>query len=170
MKLSFRCKWILVCTLFCKMMLFTNVKYKKRLMQCYCGTETNSTVDKHGLQETRGETGCLGGVGVYWLFIQTYHARRDTANVIRKLWIYCNYWIAARNNWNHTNVIIKFSRACAGHCLVFYYWYHSFRNVPYFWNFEFPLFLGASILLFRKLILLIFHWRTSSAFYDFDVY
>ena len=44
---------------------------------------------------------------------------RDTANVIRKLCIYYNYWIAARNNWNRTNVIIKFSRACAGHCLVY---------------------------------------------------
>ena len=31
-----------------------------------------------------------------------------------------SYWIAARNNWNRTtNVILKFSRACAGHCLVY---------------------------------------------------
>ena len=58
----------------------------------------------------------MGWVSVYWLFIQTFHERRDTANVIRKLGIYWDYWIAARNNWKHTNVIIKISRA--GLCLV----------------------------------------------------
>ena len=56
-------------------------------MQCYCGTDNSSMVDIHGLLETRGETRCLEGVSVYWLFILTYHERRDTANAIWKLWM-----------------------------------------------------------------------------------
>ena len=35
---------------------------KKRLMQCNCGTDTSSTMDIHGLLETRGETRCMRGV------------------------------------------------------------------------------------------------------------
>ena len=43
---------------------------------------------------------------------------RDTTSVIQKLKVNFNYWIAARNNWTRTNVILKFPRACAGHCLL----------------------------------------------------
>ena len=42
-------------------------------MQRNCGADTSSTVDINRILETRGETRCLRGVGVYWLFIQTYH-------------------------------------------------------------------------------------------------
>ena len=42
-------------------------------MQCFYGTQTSSTVDIYGILEARGETRCLGGVGVYWFFIQTDH-------------------------------------------------------------------------------------------------
>ena len=54
-------------------------------MQCYCGTDTTSMVDIHGLLETRGEARCHGGVSYYWLFAQAHHERRDTASVIWKL-------------------------------------------------------------------------------------
>ena len=60
-------------------------------MKCYSGTDTSSTVDIHGLLETRGKTRCIELVSVYWLFVQTYYERRDTADVIPKLWINCNY-------------------------------------------------------------------------------
>ena len=49
-------------------------------------------------------------------WMQTYHECPRHSQ--RHTEIYCNFWIAARNNWNRTNVILKFSRACAGHCLV----------------------------------------------------
>ena len=42
-------------------------------MQCYCGTDTSSTIDIHGLLETKGETRCLERVSVYWLLLQAYH-------------------------------------------------------------------------------------------------
>ena len=42
-------------------------------MRCYGGTDTSTTVDIRGSLKTRGETRCLGGVSVYWLFIKTYH-------------------------------------------------------------------------------------------------
>ena len=105
LELSSICKLILVYTIFCNMMLSTNVKYKKkRLVQRYCGTDTSSTVDIHWLLETRGETRCPGCVSVYWLFFQTYH---EFSRHSRR-----------RNNWNRKNVILKFSRTWAGHCLV----------------------------------------------------
>ena len=99
------------------MILLTNVqhvKYKKRLMQCYCGTDTSSTMDMQGLLETKCETTCLEWVSVYWLLFKTYHeCQRDSQRHTEII-----DWIAAPNNWNRTNVILKFSRACAGHCLV----------------------------------------------------
>ena len=97
------------------------VKYKKKTKNdtVYCSTDTSSTMDIHGLLETRGETRCLGWVSVYLLFIKSYHqCPRHSLRHVHELKIYCNYWIAARNNWNRKNVILKFSRACAGSCLV----------------------------------------------------
>ena len=94
-------------------------KIQKRLMKCYCFTGNSYTLAIHGLRESRGETRCLGWVSVYWLFVKTYHecprhSHRHT-KIIDLLQLLNR---AARNNWSRTNVISKFSRACAGHCLV----------------------------------------------------
>ena len=48
------------------------VKYKKKLMQCYCGTDTSSTMDIHGLLETKYETTCGWNESVSNGF-KTYH-------------------------------------------------------------------------------------------------
>ena len=51
-------------------------------MQCYCGTDTSSTVDIHGLLDTRGDTDALEeSVSTGCLSKPTMNAR-DTANVI----------------------------------------------------------------------------------------
>ena len=122
------CKWTLVYmfTLFCDIYDVINqckkckIQKKKRLMQCYCGTDTSSTMDIHWLLETRGETRCLAWVScsvVYpnlpWMpatQLTSYGNYRSTA-IIESL---------HENNWNRTNVILKFSRACTGHCLVLF--------------------------------------------------
>ena len=57
-----------------------HVKYPPKMMRCYGGTDTSTTVDILGSLETRGEesvsTGCLSKPTI---------KARGTANVIRKL-------------------------------------------------------------------------------------
>ena len=105
------CKWILVCTLFCDTMLLTNIKYKQK---DWCST----SVMRHWHQFHGGHSWTTGNgrrdkmPGRSQCLLVVY---RNLPRMPATQWTsYRNYRstaiieFAARNNWNHTNVILKF--------------------------------------------------------------
>ena len=96
---------------------------------------------------------------------------RGTANVIQKQQIYCNYWIAARNNWNRSNVTLKFSRACAGHCLFFLWIAILFSlilactKIPFYYAAIFNKTISLSMHLFLWIYRWHHTWHSSKALY-----
>ena len=74
----------MVYILFCNIMLLTNVKYKKRLIEFYYGTDTSSAVDIHWLLETRSEIRCLKESVFTGCLSKPTKNVHDTANVIWK--------------------------------------------------------------------------------------